>query len=203
MGTASKLLFAYNGIPILNRTEIISEYVVRFVLNVETVVWEKLLGNIACSIVLPDPDYSIDTRFLNRIDINDELIGTGPFQLNDYVFDDRVEFSYNPDYHFSWGENHIEEMIYEILPDSTIRSLSVLNHMVHWGDVTSEYDDALANDLNLTKIPVKTANTNYVQMNLYTMKHDYRYASSFIWNHTYYLQEILEGKHFEIILKLF
>ena len=30
------------------------------------------------------------------------------------------------------------------------------------------------------------------------MKDDYRYASSFIWDHTYFLEEVLGGKHFEL-----
>ncbi len=72
-------------------------------LNTPSVIWEKLLAFVACSIVLPDTNYLYGYKFFNRIDINDELIGTGPFMLTDYILDNEVVFDYNPDYHMPWG----------------------------------------------------------------------------------------------------
>jgi ABC-type transport system substrate-binding protein len=57
LGTASKSLFEQNGIPILNRTEILDDFTIRFVLNIPSVIWEKLLAFVACSIILPDSNY--------------------------------------------------------------------------------------------------------------------------------------------------
>jgi ABC-type transport system substrate-binding protein len=198
LGTASKTLFYQVDRPILNHTEIVDEYTIAFHLNVESVIWEKLLSFIACSIVLPDPDYEYGETFANRIDINDDLIGTGPFILTDYVFDNEVVFDYNPNYHFEWGENHIERMIYLIITDFTAQSLAVLNHEIHWGAVDAEYDDLFEEDPALIEVPVKASVVYYMQMNLINMLDDYRYAASFIWNHTYFLNDVLGGRHYEL-----
>jgi ABC-type transport system substrate-binding protein len=198
LGTASKTLFSLKGKPILNRTEIIDEYTIRFILNFECVIWEKLLAFIACAMVLPDPDYQYDSIFFNRVDIYDELIGTGPFKLIEYSLDEQVVFDYNPDYHMTWGDDHIERMIYRIEPDDTIRDLAILNHEIHWGRVNAEVLEQYWADPDLIEIPKKAAIVYYIQMNLYNMKREYRYASSFIWNHTYFLQEVLGGYHYEL-----
>jgi ABC-type transport system substrate-binding protein len=198
LGTASKTLFAIKGTPILNRTEIIDEYTIRFVLNLEAVIWEKLLAFVACSIVLPDPDYEYGDQFWNRIDINDELIGTGPFKLTEYAFDEQVVFDYNPDYHMTWGDEHIERMIYLIVPDDVTRSLAILNHEIHWGIVTVDYYEEFWADPDLLKLRCKKSVVYYIQMNLLNMKWEYRYASSLIWNHTYFLQDVLGGAHYEL-----
>ena len=198
LGTASKTLFSQGGTPILNHTEIVDEYTVKFVLNLQSVIWEKLLAFIACAIVLPDADYAMGSTFFNRIDINDDLIGTGPFILTDYEFDNQVLFDYNPNYHITWGDNHIKQMIYLIIPDSVTSSLAVLNHEVHWGAVDADYDEQFAADPDLVELPRKASVVYYIQMNLYNMLDDYRYASSFIWNHTYLLQDVLGGAHYEL-----
>jgi len=198
LGTASKFLFEQKGVPILNRTEILDVYTVRFVLNTPSAIWVKLLAFIGCAIVLPDPDFEMGSTFFNRIDINDELIGTGPFMLTEYIFDNEVVFDYNPNYHMPWGDDHIEKMIYLIVPDDVTASLAVLNHEIHWGAVDSDYDSTGPYDPALIELARKAAVVYFIQMNLYTIKDDYRYASSFIWNHTYFLEEVLGGRHYEL-----
>jgi ABC-type transport system substrate-binding protein len=196
-GTASQTLFKQGDTVILNHTEIVSEYEVKFVLNIASVIWEKLLAFIACSIVLPDADYVYGDTFLNRIDLNDPLIGTGPFLLTDYEFDNQVVFDYYPDYHLIWGDNHIERMIYLIIPDDVTSSLAVLNHEVHWGGVIADYIDQFNADPDLMSVAVKRTTVYYVQMNLYNMHRDIRYASSFAFNFTYYLSGFV-AQHYEL-----
>ncbi len=197
LGTASMASFESKEIPILNRTEIIDEYTVRFVLNTQAVIWESLLAFIPCSIMLPDPNYLYGYNFFNRIDNNDDLIGTGPFRLTEYSIDNEVVFDYNPNYHMTWGDNHIERMIYLIIPDDVTASLGVLNHEIHWGKVIPDYQDQ-GGDLALIEVACKREVVYFVQMNLFTMKDDYRYASSFVWNHSYFLEEVLGGRHYEL-----
>ena len=198
LGTASKTLFAHSGTPILNHTEIIDEYTVKFVLNLQSVIWEKLLAFIACAIVLPDPNYEQGSYFFNRIDINDELIGTGPFMLTEYTFDEQVVFNFYPEYHIPWGKDHIKKMIYRIIPDSVFFSLAVLNHEVHWGGVSGYYQEIFEEDPALIRIKKKAPVVYYIQMNLYNMPLEVRYASSFVWNHTQWLEETLGGYHYEL-----
>lgn len=203
IGTASKTLFAQAGTPILNHTEVLSEFQVKFVLNVPSVIWEKLLAFVACSIVRPDLDggepwMDENGQFFNRITVNDPLIGTGPFMLTNYDLDNQVEFDYFPDYHMTWGDNHIEKMIYLIIPDDTTSSLAVLNHEVHWGGVLNQFADQFNADPALIRIKVKASVVFYQQMNLYNMLPEIRYASSFAWNHTYWLEDTLLGNHYEL-----
>ncbi|TFG19194.1 MAG: hypothetical protein EU530_06955 [Promethearchaeota archaeon] len=198
LGTASKSLFEQKNIPILNRTEILDDFTIRFVLNTPSVIWEKLLAFVPCSIVLPDTNYLYGYYFFNRIDLNDELIGTGPFKLTEYIFDEQLVFDYNPDYHMTWGENHIERMIYRIIPDPVTESLAIIDHEIHWGEVLPSYKEYWCCDPALIDLARKESVVYFMQMNLYTMKWEYRYASSFVWNHTYFLEEVLGGRHYEL-----
>ncbi len=197
MGTASKTLFNLNGTVILNHTEIIDEYTIRFVLNRPCVIWEKLLAFVACSIVLPDPNYEMGDKFFNRIDINDKLIGTGPFKLILYDFDNQVVFDYNPDYHMAWGVNHIQRIIYRIIPDDVTTSLAILNHQVHWGGVDSDYQEQFDADPALISIRRKTSVVYWIAMNMVTMPFAARQTAQWSWNYTHFLDETLEGKHYE------
>ncbi len=94
--------------------------------------------------------------------------------------------------------DHIEKMIYQIVPDLVTQSLAVLNHEIHWGGVDPDYDEQFEADPALVEVSRKASVVYFMQMNLYTMKWDYRYASSFVWNHTYFLEEVLGGRHFEL-----
>lgn len=197
-GTASISLFKQGDTPILNRTEILNEYQVKFVLNLPSIIWEKLLAFIGCSIILPDTNYDYGEKFFNRIDLNDELIGTGPFMLTDYEFDNQVVFDYYPNYHLQWEENHIERMIYLIIPDPITSSLAVLWHEVHWGGVTADYQDEFDADPDLLTVRVKGTLVYFILMNLYNMPYDIRYASSFAWNHSYWLNVTSDGQRYEL-----
>jgi ABC-type transport system substrate-binding protein len=204
LGIAARNLFKIGDDVVLNKTEVLGDFIIRFVLNIPCVTWEKLLAYVTCSIVKPDLDgesapwMDPNGHFFNRIKVNDQLIGTGPFILTEYAFDNQVEFDYNPNYHETWGSDHIKKMIYLIIPDAVTSSLAILNHEIHWGTVLSEYEEQFGADPDLVEIRVKEAVVYYVQMNLLTMSHDIRYASSFAWNHTYWLYETLGGRHYEL-----
>jgi len=197
LGIESMSFFAIEGTPILNHTEIVDEYAIRFVFNMECEVWDELLTFIACSVVLPDSNYEYGDTFINRIASKDELIGTGPFKLMEYVVDDKVVFDYNPNYHMTWGDDHIEKMIYLIVPDIYSRSMLLWNHEIHWGIpifdwIRDEYHT------ELIEIRHKTSVAYYIQMNLNNMRWEYRYASSLIWNQTYFLDYVFNGKHYQL-----
>jgi ABC-type transport system substrate-binding protein len=89
-------------------------------------------------------------------------------------------------------------MIYLIIPDDTTSSLAVLNHEVHWGGVLNEFREQFDADPSLIRIRRKATTVYYTQMNLYNMLPDFRYAASFAWNHTYWLNETLGGNHYEL-----
>jgi peptide/nickel transport system substrate-binding protein len=80
-------LFQYKGMNILNKTEIIDEYKVKFVLNMPYKLWDKLLGFSSTFILKPNEDYQ--SRFLT---LEDKLIGTGPFVYDGYEPDTKTTF---------------------------------------------------------------------------------------------------------------
>ncbi len=191
-------LFYVAGQPILNNTEIIDNYQIRFYLNFPYVPFESLLANSACSIHLPDSNYNFGTKFFNLLDTDADLIGTGPFKLNEYVPDNEILFDYYPEYHLPWIRRHIERMIYIILPDPVTMSLATLNHELHWGYVVSDYYAQFAADPDLIDIQIKKTQVHFIQMNTKKIPFDVRQASQWCWNHSYAHTHIFNDSKFQL-----
>ena len=127
-------LFFKDSIPILNRTEILGEYQIRFFTNFPYVSLDAFLAENTCAIHLPDPNYEYGEKFFHSIEIDDPLIGTGPFILTECIIDEQINLEFNPDYHREWSTNHIERMIYRIIPDSfyDYACQALLHHEIHF-----------------------------------------------------------------------
>jgi ABC-type transport system substrate-binding protein len=178
-------LYAVAGTPILNETVIESEFVVRFVLNTAPGFFEKLLAFMGSQMMLPDPDYARGPKFNGFLGLNDELIGTGPFELVEYVYDNQVVFKAYEGYYLTRPEGYIKNMIYLIVPDGVTRSLAILNYEIHWGPVLNTYDEEFAADPNLVEILVPALVVFYIQMNMENMPVEVRRASMYAYNYTY------------------
>jgi ABC-type transport system substrate-binding protein len=178
-------IFAVSGTPILNSTVIESEFVVRFVLNTAPGFFEKLLAFMATQMMLPDEDYEKGVKFNSFLGLDDELIGTGPFELVQYVYDNQVVFKAYDGYYLTKPVGGIENMIYLIVPDDVTRSLAILNYEIHWGPVLNTYDEEFAADPNLVEVRVSALVVFYIQMNMVTMPTAVRQASMYAYNYTY------------------
>ncbi len=189
----SHSLFSINQKPILNHTVIESEFVVRFVLNTAPGFFEKLLAFMATQFMLPDADYARGDKFAAFLGLNDKLIGTGPFELVEYVYDNRVEFRAYEGYYLDRPVGYIENMWYLIVPDNVTRSLAILNYEIHWGPVIADYDDDFAADPNLIEVQVPALVVFYIQMNMENMPQAVRKASAFAYNYTYLVEHRASG----------
>jgi ABC-type transport system substrate-binding protein len=196
----SASIFYIGTEPILNHTIILGEHSVRFVLNTAPGFWTKLLAFTATSFMLHDDDYEYGDRFNSFLDLNDELIGTGPYKLVEYVFDEQVVFEAYEDYwnHAARPENYIRNMIYLIVPDAVTRSLAVLNYEIHWGDVIFDYRDEFDADPNLARFTIKTL----IKRGIYTVVENQpwetRRATQFAFNYSYYIVDLYQNSRYEL-----
>jgi ABC-type transport system substrate-binding protein len=186
-------IFAVSGTPILNSTFIESEFVVRFVLNTAPGFFEKLLAFMATQMMLPDEDYAQGAKFAGFLGLNDDLIGTGPFELVEYVYDNQVVFRAYEGYYLTRPEGYIRNMIYLIVPDNVTRSLAILNYEIHWGPVIADYDEEFAADPNLVEVLVPALVVFYIQMNMVNMPTSVRQASGHAYNYTYLVEDRAGG----------
>ncbi|TFG18506.1 MAG: hypothetical protein EU530_09205, partial [Promethearchaeota archaeon] len=121
--------------------------------------------------------------------------------LTEFNFNDQIVFDFYQNYHITWGPNHIERMIYKIYSDIDSCSLAFLNFEVHFTEFSNQYVVQLTEnhfDELFAQVRRKTSSVHFIQMNLENMKWDYRYASSFVWNHSYFLQDTVGGEHYEL-----
>ncbi|MBD3228945.1 MAG: hypothetical protein GF329_12220 [Candidatus Lokiarchaeota archaeon] len=104
-----------DGSPIINRTEILGKYEIKFVLNRPFAPFEKLLT--FCSMLSPS-----STDFYHYIDKDapNPLIGTGPFTYDGYMSESRIQLSTFKNYH--QGPAQIDRLVFDIIPDASVRT---------------------------------------------------------------------------------
>jgi len=181
-------LFLYDGEPILNKTEIVSEYVVNMTLNVALpALWDILLTTWVTSIMKPNDNM---TRWLT---LTDDLIGTGPFVYDGYVPGQKVTFHAYENY---WGGvANIPSMVWQVIDDDDTRSLAMVNHEIHMIDsALPAYTEKLENDPSINFIKVKGLCTYYVAYNVEMVPLAHRKALSYATNLTYLIDDIMEGE---------
>ena len=88
-------------------------------------------------------------------------IGTGPFQLDNYLPGDRIEISRNPRY--AWGPSfygvldgtEINRVVFKIISDSTTRGSTLINRQVDViGEMLTSDANILANNSSVQLLPI-------------------------------------------------
>jgi ABC-type transport system substrate-binding protein len=99
---------------ILNRTEIIDEYTIKFVLNKPWMDFFYLQSLTACSIIKP-----VEGKETKLFDIDefDLIKGTGPFILQNYIPDKKIELRANHEYYR--GPPDIQKLVFQIFESPT------------------------------------------------------------------------------------
>ena len=68
----------------------------------------------------------------------DDPIGTGPFTLNDWVADERIDLSRNEDY---WGDlPEVERLLFQIIPEPSVQVQSIISGQVDILYIINEED---------------------------------------------------------------
>jgi len=184
-----------DGTSILNRTEIVDEFTVKFVLNSPYGAWLPLLTFTASMIldptITPDDDYiSVGMATASEATVS----GTGPWIFENYTTGVVANFRRNDDY---WrGPGEIERLVFSVIQDANARNTALLNGDVDILDAPhpSYYDTMAADpDINLYEVGSSTT-TQYLGFNNKILNKTWRNAMSYAINYTYMIDELLEGE---------
>ncbi|MFX1575241.1 MAG: ABC transporter substrate-binding protein [Promethearchaeota archaeon] len=194
--TAISVLYMWpDGTPVLNRTEIISEYQVKFVLNRPFGVWIPLLtftGSMMLDpTVTPADDYICDGMSGAT---SETISGTGPFKFDYYVAGVEARYSRNDDYRL--GPAEIEAVVFSVITDPDARNTAMLNGDVHLLDAPAPgYYDLFRAESKLTFFEAGSNTiTQYLGMNNVLYNNWTRYAISYAVDYDYFITNIMEGE---------
>jgi peptide/nickel transport system substrate-binding protein len=176
---------------IINRTEIVNEFEVRFVLNQPYAPFEDLLTFSGSSILSPD-----STPFYNVINTaTGDLVGTGPFVYDRYLLDTQVDFHAFENY---WdGKADIDSMMFKVIENDNFRNDALLNGSIHFIDdlLTSFYNTFETDpDIILLDSGIKGTTIYYLDMNNNWINSTLRQAISYAINYTDIIENYMEGQ---------
>lgn len=190
---ATPLKFAYSwqdGTLIINRTEEIDPFTIRFVLNRPFGALEALLCFPGSYILSPS-----STNPLNQIDpINGTLIGTGPFMFVSHTPDTEIRLQANNNY---WrGPPEMNSLIYDVYHDTT-----ELNNALLDGDIDvllnplPSYLEVFNQSSNITVVDQKGKSWLgfYMGMNNNYINQTFRKAISYAVDYDYVINNLREG----------
>jgi ABC-type transport system substrate-binding protein len=184
-----------DGTPYLNRTEIIDEYTVKFVLNRECGVWIPLLTFTASMMldyeVTPAEDYICEGMSGATAET---ISGTGPFKFDYYVAGVEARYSRFDDYRL--GPAQIEAVVFSVIADSDARDTAMLNEDIHCLDAPSpSYYDLFRDASGLTFFEAgPNTITQYLGMNNVLYNITWRNAISYAIDYDYFITNIMEGE---------
>ncbi|MFX1233010.1 MAG: ABC transporter substrate-binding protein, partial [Promethearchaeota archaeon] len=190
-----------DGKRILNETQIINDYTIRFILNSPYTPFLDLLASIYAYIYSPT-----STPYDDFIPLSGPIIGTGSFIYEGYIENEKIILSSNP---FYWrGQPKINKLIFLILNKTAryeallSRDISMLCGYNHRYDATSDsiyYDDSIDVDsfFNHPSVIVQEGpplfQFTYLIMNNELINVTMRKAISYALNYSLIIDELING----------
>ncbi len=188
--TQLKQLFSgYRGLPIINRTEVVDIYTIKFVLNQPYVAVESLLSCWATGILSP-----MSTPFDNYIDtITGDLVGTGPFVYDEYQEDIGVRFHAYENY---WqGPAKLENLWFLVIPDVNVGNDALISGIIDFlDDPLTSMLEGFEIDPNFTVMGGQDTTIRYLGMNNNQINKTMRQAISYAIDYNYIIDNLLEGQ---------
>jgi len=191
-GAAYELFYFEDGkSPVWNRTEIVSEYIIKIVLNKPFAGLPRLLTYSASAMLsaASTPFYDL----LNRT--TDKIVGTGPFVYDEYTFPYNITFHAYENYRD--GKAHIEEMIFVYNSDQISLNNALLAGDVHFIDsIPLSMLDTLKAAGNLTVLDEGKINAEilfYLMFNNHLITKEMRQALSYAINYSYIIEELMQN----------
>jgi branched-chain amino acid transport system substrate-binding protein len=178
-----------DGTPIINHTEVLDTYKIRFVLNKPFGAIETILGFWGTSILSP---YSTpETEYIDTFTGN--LVGTGPYVYDEYTEGIDVWFHAFEDYRD--GIADMELLQFLVIPDSEERNDALVNGEIDFLDAPhidriSTFED----DPNISVISGQNTLVRYITMNNEIINKTMRQAISYSINYTHIIEAILDGQ---------
>jgi peptide/nickel transport system substrate-binding protein len=176
---------------IINRTEILGEYLVRFILNDAYVPFEALLAFTSSSIL--SPTSTPPSTFID-LDTGD-LVGTGPFIYDGYTTGIRLDFHANENYRD--GKADIDVMVFQIIDDDIARNFALLAGDIDFiANPLDSHLNVFEVDPNITLLDsgITRATIRFLGMNNHWINSSFRKAISYAVNYTYIMEELTNGR---------
>jgi len=179
-----------DGTSIINRTEIVNSYTIKFILNKPFVPFLGLLCLSGSYILSPT-----STPAYDYIDINSgDLIGTGSFVYDGYTPEVEVRFHAFEDY---WrGEVKIKSLVFKIIIDSNERNQALLSGDIDLlNGISFSYVDQMESDPNITvTLCDQSLIIQYLGMNNKQINKTWRKAISYAIDYNYIINVLMDGQ---------
>ncbi|MFX0176584.1 MAG: ABC transporter substrate-binding protein [Candidatus Hodarchaeota archaeon] len=179
-----------DGRGIVNETQVINDYAIRFLLNDPFVPFLQLLTHSTTSILSPTSTPANDIINL----LTGELIGTGPFTYDSYVPHDKVVMSRNQNY---WGKKaNLDEIEFKFYQNPTNVLEAFLSKECHFLEpLFLTYNPEVSieqfrNDPEFTVQETIEPNFRYIGMNNTSINVTMRKAISYAINYSYFITNV-------------
>jgi ABC-type transport system substrate-binding protein len=189
----AEFFFDMHRVSIINRTEIIDEYTVKFILNKPNIIFLSLLTYEACSILHPNSAKATEYLHLGE----DILVGTGPFKNIHYIAGEELQFD---GWKLYWGENIFwDRMLWEYYSDTTTANEAFLGGKADYlYNPLSSFIPAFQADVGI-HLEDFSAVTPFMYWELKEL--DYRIINdsrirktiAYAYNYSYFIEEIRQG----------
>jgi ABC-type transport system substrate-binding protein len=204
-GQSQFWLFDGNSTKIINRTEILDEFTIKFYLNRPYVPLPALLASQHSYIL--SPTSTPENNFIDTF--TGDLVGTGPFIYDSWSEGDKIIFSANPNY---WnGKPKYEKLVFKKYPSSEAKygalSTGSIDVFSCFSEQLAEFEfpnssiynnnDILDNYINDPNIIVQegppAVNFLYLLMNNHLINVTMRKAISYAFNYSALIDKWLNG----------
>lgn len=144
--------FAYNGI------EVVDKYTAKLTLPMPD---PTVPGILAWSRYTP----IIEKGAFDKLNVNSQAIGTGPYKLVEFVPNDRVVLTRNPDF---WrpGLPYLDDITLKVLPDEQSRLAALRSGAVDGGTFTNDVAQTAKNDKSLTLLTGLVSSPKVIQFTI-------------------------------------
>ena len=207
-----KVLYMWpDGTSIINRTEIIDEYTIKFVLNRIFGVFLPLLTFSASFIFDPSihsaQNYICEGMsgafgYYEKSLEEPTVSGTGPFIFQYYISGIETKFLRNDEY---WrGAGKIEVLIFAVINDADARNTALLAGDIDFLDAPNPgYYQSMRDDADLTlKNSGPGTSVSYLGFNNHLINVTWRNAMSYALDYDYIIDELREGEAFRLLSPL-
>ncbi|KKK45718.1 MAG: Periplasmic dipeptide transport protein precursor [Candidatus Lokiarchaeum sp. GC14_75] len=185
-----------DGTPFVNHTEVVSEFVIKFVLNAPYAPFQALLCFSGSYIQSP----ASTTKDAYLITATSDLVGTGPWVYDTYEAGVEVLMHAYPSYYGGWSHTSITKLVFSGITDANTRNLALLSKDIQFlDDPHPSFHSQFAADSGTILVGDDPAEeqqslvTQYMGMNTKAINLTYRKAISYAINYSYITEELLEG----------
>jgi len=178
------------GRPLINKTTVISEYIVQVTLNEKKGPFLAILAFSGSYMLSPDAT-PVDEYMTNA---EHRLVGTGPFVFDSFTPDVDIRFARNDNY---WnGPPKLEEMVWQQIEDGNTRNQALLSGEI---DLLSAPLPSFLSQFEADPSVVvlkegTTTITQYMMFDCVFMNLTFRKAMSYAFDYDYHIDETMEGE---------